>query len=133
MKYIENEKIKVIFDKDPNSFEKQYNKLMDSLNGHAAEINIDTSKPDGFCAVVRYSGKEIFSTEDDSLTINGNVITCQCCPYLQISTDNRRKDFPCKYAHYGSSRLDSRVCDKFKKDLLDALMERKVVFHEEDQ
>ena len=120
MRTVEHKFIRVVFEKDANDFEKSYNQTMEDLAAHDIEVAINTDREDGFCAIVKYSIEENLPEGiEDELQIRGIKITCADCPYLQETTDRRRKKKRnCEHAKFGYTFLDAPACNKFYNDLI---------------
>ena len=58
----------------------------------------------------------------DEYEREGIRFLCKECPYLERGKDKRRKQWPCKYATYGFSRVDSNACESFYKELKQGLI-----------
>ena len=126
MKSIENKKYRIIYDRTAAGFEKKLNDAIEDLDEYHPEVTISESRPSGFLAYLTYTvDKKIPENIGDELEIRGMQIKCQDCPYLERSQDNRRSNFPCKYAPYGKTNLQSPACNKFYEDLIRIFYEYK--------
>lgn len=107
-------KCKVIKESDPTSFEKQYTTKVEKIKGYDANIQYS----DGyFIAVITWEETVIEEEETvaEEFHREGIRYVCEQCPYLEMDGDKRKKRFPCKYAEFGGSRVDSECCEMFYK------------------
>ena len=119
MKYSEHKQYKIIYDKTASGFEKKLNDAIELLAEHHPEVTIDAQRQNGFLGYITYVKQvKIPETIGDELELRGLQIKCQDCPYIQRTPDKRRKSFPCEYAPYGSTYLDSPACNIFYEELI---------------
>lgn len=124
MKERKRARVKTIATRDPKSFDKLYDSTADRLVEYNPEIESFTLG-DMFCA--RFSYQEVDSipeTIEDEFMQNNVRCTCSDCPFLMVGTDARRKTFPCKYAPYGESRIDSPACAVFYREAVRLMREK---------
>ena len=127
MKVLESKKYKIIYDKSASGFEKKLNDAIEQLNDHALEVNITEQHQNGVLAYIKYSNDvKIPESIADELELRGLQIKCADCPYIQKTDDQRKKKFPCKYASYGSTFLDSPACNRFYEELIQMFYEYKI-------
>lgn len=60
--------------------------------------------------------KNVAEDLEDEFSMHHIYCTCADCPFLQIGEDRRRKWFPCDFATYGESKIDSPACEIFYKE-----------------
>lgn len=126
MKYYEVKRYKIIYDNKVTVFEKKLNDAIEDLRDKRPEINISESRPKGFLAYITYlECQKVPETLSDELELRGLQIKCNDCPYIQRTTDARRKRFKCPYAPYGQTYLESPACNKFYEDLIQTFYEWK--------
>ena len=134
MKYIDKKKYRIIYDRTASGFEKKLNDTIEDLEDYKPEVKISESRPSGFLAYLTYDEThKIPENLEDELEIRGLQIKCSDCPYMQRSSDHRRKSFPCVYATYGKTFNDSPACNKFYEDLIKMFFEYKAKSKAENQ
>lgn len=115
MQIMKRKQCRVIREKDTKSFEEQYTTVLNSLQGN---VDVKVQYSDGeFVAIFMY--EQTYLPEErtiaDEFHDEGIRYVCSQCPHLEIDGDKRKKRHPCKYAEYGSSRIDSECCEMFYK------------------
>ena len=126
MKYLENKKYRIIYDRTASGFEKKLNDAIEDLEEYKPEVTISESRPSGFLAYMTYTiDRKIPENIADELEIRGLQIKCSDCPYCEIPKDNRKKKAQCQYATYGITFADSPCCNKFYEDLIEMFYEYK--------
>lgn len=116
MKHLEKKQTKIIAAKSPAEFEKLYNSMADELAEFEPEVE-EYMWGDKRCAEFKYTEtKKIREDLADDFMQHDVECKCKDCPFLEIGTDARRRWFPCQYATYGETRMDSPACDMFYKE-----------------
>ena len=120
MKEKEIPQIKTISADSLEEFDKLYNSTAAELGASildVTDINATTAR-------FRYTktSRQVETLEDEFMQQN---VRCYCsdCPFLEITTDARRKTFPCKYAKYGESRVDMPACETFYREAVKRMRE----------
>lgn len=110
-----------IRESDPEDFEMRYVKALDGVR------NPDIFKDyrDGYFIAIATWKEEVEEVETvrDEFNLEGIRYLCGDCPYLERDDDRRRKRYPCKYAEYGTARIDSEACELFYKRVKQGLLE----------
>lgn len=120
MKEITKRKIKVVHESTAAKFEREYNKAMDALARFNPSVEFNNNQ--GFCAYFVYvEYEEIPENLVDRCTLAGYEYCCGECPFLDQSeqVNSHQKLFPCQYAKYGKTRVDSQACEMLYKYLIE--------------
>lgn len=106
---------KVIKTTEPADFEQQFRSALEGVK----DPQIMTDYKDGFfVAIITWqTDAEVVETVRDEFHLEGLRYVCGQCPYLEHDGDGRKKRFPCKYAEYGTARVDSECCEMFYRQL----------------
>lgn len=116
MKQVEKRRSKTIAAKSPAEFDKLYNSTADELAEFEPEVE-EYMWGEMRCAEFKYTEtKKIREDLADDFMQHDVECKCKDCPFLEIGTDARRRWFPCQYATYGETRMDSPACDMFYKE-----------------
>lgn len=111
-------RIQIVQARDPASFERKYNAVADEVDEYDPEITVQL-EGGVYYAIFKYTlHKLVPQTVSDEFTVAGITHTCSECPYLEIGTDNRRKNWPCKYAEYGTASVDQPACEILLRKLM---------------
>lgn len=110
MKYVRKKRFRCIQEADAVSFEIAMNELFDlAIN---PEIKYDDNR--SYTAYVVYTYEaNVAETLADEYELAGKGRTCGECPYLERDNHATKKVFPCQYAKYGRTRIDSAACDRY--------------------
>lgn len=78
-----------------------------------------THQSEKFLAYVEWEEYEKTpETVEDEYELEGMTFTCGQCPHLDLDNyKGNRKTYPCKYSTYGMTRMGTRACEVFYKDL----------------
>lgn len=121
MKVKEVPQVKTVSAKTPAEFDKLYNATAHELGVSLTEVkDIDATTARFYYTVTETQAETI----GDEFMQHNVCITCSDCPFLQIGTDARRKHFPCEYATYGETRVDSPACEVFYREAVKMMRER---------
>ena len=99
-------------------FDRLFNETADRLAKYEPEVkDIDALTSRFF-----YTESESIAEDlEEDFDLNHQCPRCFDCPHLQIGKDARRKWFPCEFASYGKSSIDSPVCMKFYEEAVEAM------------
>lgn len=87
-----------------------------ALKGVKAPDIFKTYQDGNFIAIITWSEEtDVAETVKDEFNLEGIRYVCDQCPHLEKDDDKRKKWHPCKYAEFGSSRVDSEACELFYK------------------
>ena len=111
-------RIKVIQAKDPAIFERQYNTAADELDQYDPDITVKIESGVYYALFTYTLHKPVPESIKDEFTLAGIHHTCSECPYLEIGTDCRRKNWPCKYSEYGTANAEGDMCELMLKRLM---------------
>ena len=116
------QQIKVVSATNGADFERKFNAAAEDLAKYEPEVQLKSG--DGFCAYFMYN-MNICQPEtlEDNFSMHVNVCHCSDCKFLEIGTDARRKTFPCPYAEYGETRIDSPACERFYEEAVKMMRE----------
>lgn len=124
--------IKVVEASNGNVFQRLYNEASEELSDCDLEIEIQ-HKEKGHCAYFMYTmHKPEQMTVKEALEAVGIHHTCSECPYLQIGSDARKKKWPCELSPYGSSSIDSSMCEEAYKLLAEGKLHLKCESDDEE-
>lgn len=99
-------------------FDRLFNETADSLSRYEPE----TKDIDALTTRFYYKESESVPEDlEDDFILHDERPKCFDCPHLQIGKDARRKWFPCMYATYGKSSIDSPCCMKFYEEAVEAM------------
>lgn len=111
-------RIKVIQAKDPLVFQRQYNEAAEELDKYDPDITVDHEGGVHIAYFMYTLHKPVPETLEDEFKLAGIEHTCSECPDLKIGQDARRKTWPCEYAPYGTSTIDTPACEYLLKRLM---------------
>ena len=114
MKRTEREKIKVIMESDPASFEEAVNSALESFKDNSPRLDTFVF-PETFKAIIHY-----YKTEEKAQTFTeranqaGVYYSCGECPYFEAG-DGRWGS--CPLSMYGKVMADENACEWFYKKM----------------
>lgn len=110
MRYVRKKRFRCIQAQDAEEFEAEMNELFElAIN---PEIKYDERL--SFTAYVVYTYEaNVAETLADEYELAGKGRTCGECPYLERDGHKSKKIFPCRYATYGRTMIDTKACDRY--------------------
>lgn len=125
MRQVDRKRSRTIAANSPEEFDRLYNSTADELSAFEPDVE-EYMWGEQRCATFKYTETQKIceGIGDDFMQHN---VRCKCsdCPFLQVGTDARRRWFPCEYATYGESRLDSPACEVFYKEAVRRMREER--------
>lgn len=120
MKETEKQRVRTISAKTLEEFDKLYNSTADELAMYDPEVK----EIDALTARFYYKvNDKVCETLGDDFMQHNVRCTCSDCPFLEIENDARRRWFPCQYATYGETRIDSPACEYFYREAVAMMRE----------
>ena len=108
-------RVKVVREDNAEDFERKLNVILENVE----DPEIEWNKSMGFCAYVTYTEKEkVIEDIKDVFHNEGVHWHCRNCPYVERTTDKRKKWVCCKIKTTGMTHLDSEACDFLYRQLL---------------
>lgn len=120
MKEREIRQVKTITAGSLKEFDELYNSTAQELGVSITEVKDIDATTSRFYYTMTSRRSETLA--DDFMQHN---VICHCsdCPFLEITTDARRKTFPCKYSKYGETRVDALACEMFYQEAVKRMRE----------
>ena len=112
-------RVKTIQGNTCEQYNTNYNSFMDELAETKAKIlNEHISQFKEYSIDIFYEIKEtVCENVRDEYVAQGYKYYCNDCPYLDRSTDGRKKIMPCPYHELGRTNITNEACLKFYEDM----------------
>lgn len=110
-------KIKVIQTKDPEEFQREFDRWMDELADHDPEEHIQPFEGTHVAYILFEETTEEFDRISDEFHAEGIHYLCNQCPFHDPAEDGRQKYVYCKYADTGMTDLRREACELFYKKI----------------
>lgn len=108
-------KIKVIQTKDPEEFQREFDRWMDELADFEPQERIEPFDGAHVAYILYEETTREFDRVSDEFHAEGIHYLCAQCPLHEPAEDGRQKKVWCKYADCGMTDLRREACELFYK------------------